>query len=67
MDRIYTNRRPGELRIHLEIADNEIADLLDDLGTPDFDAFPATREFIDMLRAAHSEFTGEGNPGGEGR
>jgi hypothetical protein len=55
VDRIYTNHRPGERRIHIEIAENEIADLIDDL-TPGPDAFDATFRLIEILRAAHDTF-----------
>lgn len=55
MDRIYTNRLHGQCRIHIEIAENEIADLLDDL-TPGPDAFDATFRLIELLRDAHADF-----------
>jgi hypothetical protein len=55
MDRIYTNHRHNERRIHIEIADNEIADLLDDLH-PGPDAFDATLRLIEILREANTVF-----------
>ena len=55
MDRIYTNHRHGERRIHIEIDENEIADLLDDL-TPGPDAFDATFRLIEILRESHARF-----------
>lgn len=55
MDRIYTNHRHGERRIHIEIDENEIADLLDDLR-PGPDAFDATFRLIDILRQANTDF-----------
>lgn len=64
MNRIYTNHRTGERRIHIEIDENEIADLIDDLA-PAPDAFDATFRLIEILRAAHSAFAGasrEPNP-----
>ena len=58
MDRIYTNHRHGERRIHIEIAENEIADLLDDLADigqrPD--AFAATKQLVQILKAANDRF-----------
>jgi hypothetical protein len=56
MDRIYTNHRHGERRIHIEITENEIADLLDDLVPLDHDAFAATEQFVEILVAAHEVF-----------
>lgn len=56
MDRIYTNRRPGEQRIHIEIASNEVSDLLDDL-TDDPEHFDATRQMLEILRGAEEEFS----------
>ncbi|EFL29431.1 hypothetical protein SSOG_09145 [Streptomyces himastatinicus ATCC 53653] len=54
MDRVYMNRRTGEKRIHVEIDAAEIADVLADLA-PDEGRFPhdATRQFVEILRAAH--------------
>lgn len=57
MDRIYTNHRHNERRIHVEIADNEIADLLDDLLPLDHDAFAATHRLVEILQDAHKAFT----------
>lgn len=56
MDRIYMNRRSGEQRIHVEILDNEISDLLDDLTTGP-EPFAATHVFLDVLRAAEETFS----------
>jgi hypothetical protein len=56
MDRIYTNHRHGERRIHIEIEENEIADLLDDLAPAGTDTFDATKNLVDILTAAHSAF-----------
>ncbi|MET9656368.1 MULTISPECIES: hypothetical protein [unclassified Streptomyces] len=56
MDRIYTNHRHGERRIHIEIDENEIADLLDDIDAYPPDAFDATKRFIDILRESHDTF-----------
>jgi hypothetical protein len=56
VDRIYTNHRHGERRIHIEIEENEIADLLDDLDPSDSDAFDATKNLVALLQAAHSAF-----------
>ncbi len=55
MDRIYTNHRHNERRIHIEIAENEVADLLDDLR-PGPDAFDATYRLIEILREAAADF-----------
>jgi hypothetical protein len=53
MDRIYTNRRSGEQRIHVEIEAAEIRDLLADLA-PGEDGYPhdATRRLVEILRGA---------------
>jgi acetyl-CoA carboxylase beta subunit len=56
MDRIYTNHRHGERRIHVEIDENEIADLLDDLDPADPDAFHATKHLVELLKAANTAF-----------
>lgn len=56
MDRIYTNHRHGERRIHIEIDENEIADLLDDFDAYPPDAFDATKRFIDILRESNAAF-----------
>jgi hypothetical protein len=56
MDRIYTNHRHNERRIHIEIDENEIADLLDDF-TPTGDAFAATKRLIELLRESDAVFT----------
>lgn len=56
MDRIYTNHRHGERRIHIEIAENEIADLLDDFDAYPPNAFDATKRFIDLLRESDERF-----------
>ncbi|KOT57086.1 MULTISPECIES: hypothetical protein [Streptomyces] len=56
MDRIYTNHRHGERRIHIEIDEHEVADLLNDLA-PGPDAFPATLHLIELLRESHDRFT----------
>jgi hypothetical protein len=55
MDRIYMNRIPGSERIHVEIAVNEIADLLDDF-TPADDAFEATKTLHRILTDAYRVF-----------
>jgi len=59
MDRIYTNHRHGERRIHIEIDENEIADLLDDLDPVDPEAFDATKNLVAILKAAHTTFGGD--------
>ncbi|MGW0032990.1 hypothetical protein ACWDXD_24635 [Streptomyces sp. NPDC003314] len=51
MERIYMNRIPGQERIHVEISENEISDLLDDLKEIS-GAFAATRQFREILQAA---------------
>ncbi|MFJ5071661.1 hypothetical protein ACIQC7_35120 [Kitasatospora sp. NPDC088556] len=51
MDRIYMNRIDGQRRIHVEIHDNEISDLIDDLKT-DPESFAATHAFLGILRTA---------------
>ena len=53
-ERIYLNRRPGDERIHIEIPDNEIADLLDDLAeNPDW--FEATKSLRSVLVQAAAD------------
>ncbi|MER6520060.1 hypothetical protein ABT246_24800 [Streptomyces sp. NPDC001553] len=51
MDRIYVNRIDGRPRIHVEIHDNEISDLIDDLKT-DPESFAATHAFLGLLCTA---------------
>ena len=58
MDRIYMNRVPGSERIHIEIADHEIADVLDDF-TPTDDAFEATKTLHRILVDAYRVFAPE--------
>lgn len=55
MDRIYTNHRHGERRIHLEIGENEIADLLDDIE-PNPESFDSTKQLVQILKAANEAF-----------
>jgi hypothetical protein len=64
MDRIYMNRTPGSERIHIEIAENEIADLLDDF-TPADDAFEATKKLHRILVDAYRVFAPELAPPNE--
>ncbi|KAB7839466.1 hypothetical protein [Streptomyces mobaraensis] len=55
MDRIYMNRIDGQRRIHIEIHDNEVSDLIDDLiGNLKIDPepFAATHAFLSILRTA---------------
>ncbi|MEU5425964.1 hypothetical protein AB0H73_10200 [Streptomyces olivoreticuli] len=56
MERIYTNHLPGQRRIHVEIDEAEIADLLDELRSPDSDA---VRQLVEILGAAHRRFGGD--------
>jgi hypothetical protein len=65
MDRIYMNRVPGSERIHVEIAVNEIADLLDDF-TPAADAFEATKNLHRILVDAYRVFVPELAPPRDG-
>ena len=55
MDRIYMNRRHGERRIHIEIDEAEIADLLDDIEPCD-ESFESTKRLVQILKAAHDAF-----------
>lgn len=50
------NRIPGSERIHIEIADNEVADLLDDLPTEDPEWFAATKKLRAILVKANADF-----------
>jgi hypothetical protein len=55
MDRIYMNRIEGQRRIHVEIHENEVSDLLDDLKA-DPEHFASTRLFLGILRVAEEIF-----------
>lgn len=54
-DRIYMNRIAGQRRIHIELADHEIADILDDLDEEP-DAFDATKQLRALLVTANEDF-----------
>ncbi|MFF4338126.1 hypothetical protein [[Kitasatospora] papulosa] len=56
MDRIYMDRIPGNERIHIEIASNEVADLLDDLPADDPAWFDATKKLRALLVKANEDF-----------
>ena len=56
MDRIYMNRIEGQRRIHVEIHENEVSDLLDDLKA-DPEHFASTRLFLGILRVAEETFS----------
>ncbi|MZE53792.1 hypothetical protein GTY86_35690 [Streptomyces sp. SID5770] len=56
MHRVYSNRLPGQRRIHIEINPTEIADLLADLGNEGPYDHPATDTLVDLLTAAHALF-----------
>ncbi|MFI8865318.1 hypothetical protein ACIGNW_00145 [Streptomyces sp. NPDC053707] len=56
MDRIYMNRVSGSERIHIEIAANEVADLLDDLPDEDPEWFDATKKLRALLAQADKDF-----------
>jgi hypothetical protein len=58
-ERIYLNRRAGEERIHVELTEAEIADILDDFPKPGSDAFEATKDLHRILRAASKVFAGD--------
>jgi len=56
VDRIYMNKIDGQRRIHVEIHDHEVPDLLDDLDeNPDH--FASTRRFLGILRVAEETFS----------
>lgn len=55
MERIYMNRIDGQRRIHIEIDDAEISDLLDDLND-DVEHFAATRQLLQVLHGAEEIF-----------
>ncbi|MEV7930557.1 hypothetical protein [Kitasatospora sp. NPDC088779] len=55
MDRIYTNRRRGERRIHLEIEEGEITDFLDGIEPTD-NSSEAVKRLVELLRQAHDAF-----------
>lgn len=50
------NRVPGSERIHIEIASNEIADLLDDLPDENPEWFDATKKLRTILVKANAAF-----------
>ena len=56
MERIYMNRIEGQRRIHIEIDDAEISDLLDDLND-DVEYFASTRRMLEILRGAEAVFS----------
>lgn len=62
MQRIYLSRVTGQQRIHVEIDQGEVADLLDDLRGTDSDAWPATWALIEILKEAHELFTTQDPP-----
>lgn len=55
-ERIYMNHRPGERRIHIELSENDVADILDDFDEPPADAFEATKQLHRLLVAAQERF-----------
>ncbi|MFE4496058.1 hypothetical protein ACFRKD_26755 [Streptomyces niveus] len=55
MERMYTNFRTGERRIHVEIEEAEIVELLAELGTPSSDS---GRQLVEILGAANKRFGG---------
>jgi hypothetical protein len=52
MDRVYMNRRDGERRIHVEIEEAEITELLDSSDSE------AGRRLAEILTAARQAFQG---------
>lgn len=56
MDRIYMNRIEGQRRIHIEIDDHEVTNLLDDLKD-DPEHYADTRRLLGILRAAEEVFS----------
>lgn len=56
-ERVYMNRRPGEFRIHVEITDAEIPDLLEDLYESSLGRNPATEKLRLILEQAAKAFT----------
>lgn len=54
-DRIYINHNHGQRRIHIEIDEAAVADLLDDFN-PDDDAFDATKKLRQILVDANDDF-----------
>lgn len=55
MERMYTNHNTGQRRIHVEIDEAEIADLLDEFRAP---ASDSARKLVEILGAAHRRFQG---------
>ncbi|MFI0742840.1 hypothetical protein ACH4PU_32895 [Streptomyces sp. NPDC021100] len=64
MERVYTNHLPAQRRIHVEIDEAEIAELLDELRSPDSDA---ARRLVEILGAAHRRFGGQQHGGADGQ
>jgi len=62
VERIYMNRIEGQRRIHIEIDDAEISDLLDDLND-DVEHFAATRQLLQILHGAEEIFAPTVNEG----
>ncbi|MFE3123711.1 hypothetical protein ACFXHD_09850 [Streptomyces hydrogenans] len=56
MDRIYMSRIDGQRRIHVEITDSEVSDLLEDLR-PVPEHYDSTRAFLAVLDAAEEIFS----------
>lgn len=50
------NRIPGSERIHIEVASNEVADLLDDLPDENPEWFDATKKLRAILAQADKDF-----------
>lgn len=55
MKRTFTNHIAGQRRIHIEITEDEIADLLDSLDSS-ADASEATKRLAELLRQSDGRF-----------
>lgn len=55
MDRVYMNRIPGQRRIHIEIDEAEIPELLTELAAP---ASTQGQQLAELLAAAQRRFEG---------
>lgn len=59
MKRTRIDRDPDSRRIHVEVDENDIADLLNDLKPLDHDAFAATHRLLAILEDAQADFAAE--------
>jgi hypothetical protein len=56
MDRVYTNHRPGERRIHIEVDEHEIPALIADLTASGLAQSDETRNLLAVLEQSRTVF-----------